>query len=298
MRKFYKSDFCSTKYANITGDIYHYTSVDGIIGILRNKELWFTNIYFLNDNQELFYTYKLIDEVTKEIKKDLKDAFYKKIKARQNYLLSEDYFDKEKDVWGRQEYYVASFSTDEDNLSLWNYYTKSDTTGYNLCFKDYAFCDHSIAQGKVCYSRIEQKQMLKDTILKYNTQYNSSPNREKIEIIRDLFYNFIIYSLFFKNEKYMIENEYRIVMPVCNSSTDEEENCYYRHKKGLIIPYIKFDLNKLKDNATQHLGKIIDKIKISPLNQGNITKYGVTRLAHCADLYDCEINFSEADMKY
>ena len=86
--------------------------------------------------------------------------------------------------------------------------------------------------------------MLKDTILKYNKKYNNAPNNEKKNIIRELFYNFIIYSLFFKNEKYMIENEYRIVMPVCNSSTDEEENCYYRHKKGLIIPYIKFDLKQ------------------------------------------------------
>ena len=71
MEKFYKSDFSSSEYAKVIRDIYHYTSVDGIIGILRNKELWFTNIYFLNDNQELFYTYKLIDEVIKEIKKEL-----------------------------------------------------------------------------------------------------------------------------------------------------------------------------------------------------------------------------------
>ncbi len=298
MGKFYKSDFCSTKYANITGDIYHYTSVDGIIGILRNKELWFTNIYFLNDNQELFYTYKLIDEVTKEIKKELSETFYKKIKARQNYLLSEDFFEQEKNVWGRHEYYVASFSTDNDSLALWNYYTKSDITGYNIGFKDYAFTDHSVAQGKVCYEKIKQKEMLKSTILKHYEQYNNSPNNEKKSVIRDLYYNFIIYSLFFKNEKYKIENEYRVVMTVCNSSPDEEKNCYYRHKKGLIIPYIKFDLNKLKSNSTKELREVIDKIKISPINQGKITKYGVTRLAHCADLYDCEITFSEADMKY
>ena len=47
MKNFYNSEFSSTKYAKIIGDIYHYTSVDGIIGILKNKELWFTNIYFL-----------------------------------------------------------------------------------------------------------------------------------------------------------------------------------------------------------------------------------------------------------
>lgn len=71
MKNFYNSEFSSTKYAKIIGDIYHYTSVDGIIGILKNKELWFTNIYFLNDNQELFYTYKLINEVVKEIKNNI-----------------------------------------------------------------------------------------------------------------------------------------------------------------------------------------------------------------------------------
>ena len=95
MKNFYNSEFSSTKYAKIIGDIYHYTSVDGIIGILKNKELWFTNIYFLNDNQELFYTYKLINEVVKEIKNDLSKTFYEKIKARKNYLLLFNF-----NVWG------------------------------------------------------------------------------------------------------------------------------------------------------------------------------------------------------
>ena len=194
MGEFYKTDFSSSKYAKFVHDIYHYTSVEGIIGILRNKELWFTNIYFLNDNQELFYTYKLIDEVLTEIQNDLSKAFLTRIKNRKNYLLSEDYFDKEMDVWGRHEYYVASFSTDEDNLALWNYYTKSDTTGYNICFKDYAFCEQAVAQGRVCYDKLEQKEMLKTTILKYNELYNKAHNNEKRSITLELFYNFIIYS--------------------------------------------------------------------------------------------------------
>lgn len=115
--------------------------------------------------------------------------------------MSEDYFDNESNVWGRQEYYVASFSTDKDSLALWNYYTKSDTTGYNICFKDYAFCDHSVAQGKICYNRIEQKQMLKDTILKYNKKYNNAPNNEKKILYGNYFIIllFIVYFLKMKN---------------------------------------------------------------------------------------------------
>ena len=47
----FRSDFeKNSKYISYHGDIFHYTSPEGLIGIIENKNLWFTNIYFLNDN--------------------------------------------------------------------------------------------------------------------------------------------------------------------------------------------------------------------------------------------------------
>lgn len=298
-RKFYTSDYSRSKYSATAGNISHYTSADGAIGILTNMELWLTNIYFLNDNQEMFYTYKLIKkEVLPAIKEQIDENFAKTISNYIEYLLSEEYFKEESKTLARNDFYIASFSLEEDNLSLWNYYTKTGATGYSLTFKDYMFMDHAVAQGKVCYNADEQKQMLINTILKYNTDYqNSQSEVKKGDVAKELIYNFKIYSLFFKAKKYEIEKEYRIIMTILTSTSEEEKECWYRQKNGLIIPYIKLDLKKLQENY-QEYDFIIDKITISPLNNGEITRYGIRRLTDCAGLYNCEIVFSEADMKY
>ena len=71
----FKPDFLDSKYAKIKEKIYHYTSAEGLMGIVQNKELWFTNIYFLNDNQEVFYTYNLLLDLIKELKGSIKKNY-------------------------------------------------------------------------------------------------------------------------------------------------------------------------------------------------------------------------------
>ena len=40
-------------------ELYHYTSPKALKGILKSNNLWFSNIYFLNDKSEMKYTYLL-----------------------------------------------------------------------------------------------------------------------------------------------------------------------------------------------------------------------------------------------
>jgi hypothetical protein len=42
--------------------LYHYTTADGLKGIVENDELWATSAYYLNDSTEIMYGYQLIDE--------------------------------------------------------------------------------------------------------------------------------------------------------------------------------------------------------------------------------------------
>ena len=292
-KDFYKSDYSDSEYAVIEKTIYHYTSAEGLIGIIKNQELWFTNIYFLNDNNEIFYTYRLIEDIIKELKDELVPKFHKKIKERCQYILGQDYFSSEKSVWYRPEYYVASFSLDNDNINLWNYYTKSNTTGYNIAFRSYHFMDRSLAQGLVCYEIDKQRNMIRATILKANEEYkNNSRNKE---IVDKLYDNFIIYSLFFKDYHYKNEKEYRIIISVRNQS-DEEKECCYKDNNGLITPYKKVDLKELGYEKYQE--NLIAGVKISPVNKGEITKYGVERLLSCSDIHFGEVTFSKINMKF
>src|SRR6266481_1848748 len=46
----------------------HYTSIEGAIGIVTGRDLWLTNSRFSNDDEELNYGHRLVDEVLAELK--------------------------------------------------------------------------------------------------------------------------------------------------------------------------------------------------------------------------------------
>ena len=45
--------------------IYHYTSINGLIGIIERKSIWATNILYLNDASELNYSKNILKEEIK-----------------------------------------------------------------------------------------------------------------------------------------------------------------------------------------------------------------------------------------
>src|SRR5712671_6860096 len=46
--------------------LYHYTSADGLLGMLEGRQLWATNVRFMNDTSELGYGIGLVREVLRE----------------------------------------------------------------------------------------------------------------------------------------------------------------------------------------------------------------------------------------
>ncbi len=91
----------------------HYTSSDGLIGILKNKEVWASNIAFLNDSEEVEHAIGYA-----------KNAIENKIRRGG---LSDNEIGILNAMHGRagnaaKRYYVASFSEDGNLLSQWRAY--------------------------------------------------------------------------------------------------------------------------------------------------------------------------------
>lgn len=100
--------------------VYHYTSSNGVLGIINSSKLFCTNINFLNDPTELKY-YK---EVLKEVFKVTPEC--NKIYS---LLYNQSY---EQNVLNPFQNYIVSFSANNDSLSMWNYYANGN--GYNIGF--------------------------------------------------------------------------------------------------------------------------------------------------------------------
>jgi hypothetical protein len=121
--------------------VYHYTTQKGLKGIIENKSLQFTNMFFLNDASEFKYTIDLAKEV---LKKKLDYAIgsligsHYNLKEQLNDIGSSikhvdilkkkeiiDYLDYKLDFFHEYDeaaYFVFSFSEDPDLLSQWRGY--------------------------------------------------------------------------------------------------------------------------------------------------------------------------------
>ena len=237
--------------------IYHYTSPSALLEILKTGKLWFSDIAYVNDESESNYTYKMMGELLSINETNIEQEFYIAILTEVENRLT----DKEPEtLWGythKKGFFIASFSNDRDNLSLWNYYTKNQNmAGYNIGFNKNII--HKISRvvlgkspyfvwGNVLYDQNKQKTMLSDALLDYNKVFISALAEEKKNVIDSFLGLLFVLSLFFKQEFFKSENEYRIVI---DNYIDPiiKHDCAYENKfreiNGFFVPYIETSFEK------------------------------------------------------
>jgi hypothetical protein len=139
-----KGRYSTTSWA---GEFYHYTSPEGLKGIMQNRTLFFTDCQYLNDYNERLSINGDLDKFWKDNHLKYDKEFFRLIKDIhvQNY---EDtgfsYMDGNKEpVICR--YFVLSTSHEDDSLSMWKYYAKDNAyNGYCLGLSTWALDDEWI----------------------------------------------------------------------------------------------------------------------------------------------------------
>lgn len=244
-------------------NIYHYTSESGFNSILFNSNdsenitLWASRYDCLNDKSEGEIILEIYKETCKELLSDGKidKTFYDIIvdlKPSDEVLFSFKPQQAKKSAMKKCERYIISFSTEEDSLPMWNYYSKGNYyEGFNIGFYSNEIIDMlqdvfadkfvNVWLGPVVYDKGKQKKVISDIILNlYNSDY---ANNEKF-LIGFISQRLFDLNLVFKNEKYKHENEVRIVIDVAENENDI--NVKYRTYKGYTIPYIEIKISKEK----------------------------------------------------
>lgn len=246
---------------------YHYTNASSLISILRNKEVWLSNVRFMNDTSELRYAVDLL-RTTSSSKVYPDPVIASAVKEH----ISKHMIPKLNERTSRQ--FVLSFSLDPDSLHLWNYYGKNDgyalavnieelmanVADHSVCLKDgddYTFSRYSFMHGKVLYAPDLQSQFTSEaidtlmTLIQVGTTLRRDPDLRTYANALTSF-AFILYAALYnmKSKLHEVENEYRIVV----IPDSDYSNVSFRDRQGLIVPYIQMG----------KVAKQIKKIVIGP----------------------------------
>lgn len=277
--------------------IYHYTSIEGLKSILKNKTLWLSDISFMNDESEMKYTFDLVCNYLDSVKKydgEFKDFIKKGLNNVKNNKNNEM----------RWSYYVISFSLNPDSLPIWIYYTKNqNSAGFNIEFdkdiiteviKNYSMM-HGCLSNKVLYNKKEQLSIIRTILNEYYKIYLKSPesiawNTPKKKSMVNAFSDLLLLSLFFKSSFFKNEEEYRIVIPVIQIKENLYIDLDFRINNGMLIPYVEVDFGKEL--------KCVKGITISPTQKSPLVERGLRDFVIAQQYKDLKISKSKIPLRY
>lgn len=236
--------------------LYHYTTQEGLLGILNQKALWATKIHFLNDSSELTSPLKDAKDILSKLEKE------KSGKEHDLILMMLDDIDS----WESVNICVCSFSQEGDRLSQWRAYG-APGSAYSIGFDPQELSEkaatHLFVLRKCKYfTPVEQKEFIADFIT------NTITNGMSGDRIGDFIGKFLNLVSTIKNKGFEEEVEWRLVsyQPVMSS----DKNFNFRPGKSMIIPYYSLPINL----------SCITEIIIGPSPHPELVKDAVGGLIH------------------
>ena len=249
--------------------LYHYTDLNALIGIVQNKELWMSNLWFLNDKNEYCEGLEIIKLELKNRKE--KHNIDKKVSIFLNTL------DSAIELLQKQTVYILSLTTNNDTLSQWRGYGNN---GINveldlLSISDVQLfpCIYDIAQQNEYVSHIFDKSIELFSATKESGKFHKEEwcnDREEEpywDAINTAGSGFIsmctVACALIKNNGFKEETEWRMI----KFSADK---IYFLSKGPFIRPYIKLKIEKI--------GKILKGIKIGQNPDVDLCKKSIEEL--------------------
>lgn len=228
--------------------LYHYTSAEGLTGILSTRSLWLTDLRYMNDLSELQYSRSLF---LKQIEDFLKLTSINDV--QRIFLDNISHLFRDPNLYPSM--YSASFCEDGNLLSQWRAY-RGRGGGYAIgidFFLTLRLLDKPCVLRKVVYDTEQQKKLIDKAIrsfLEFIEQFGSDikeakDQRDLATQMRDAFIGAVSDFMYtFKHPDFREEREWRLVHSYRFSPRFERgtEPPKFRTYEGNVIPYCTVSL--------------------------------------------------------
>jgi Protein of unknown function (DUF2971) len=257
--------------------LYHYTTQKGLLGIIKDRQIWATHTQYLNDRREFLHA---VDLVREEINRLLDEAqahyppglrpYSARTKALATMQGALSLSPQSINVC------VCSFSEERDSLSQWRAY--GGGSGFAVGFSGQALRAATEKQqwflAPCIYDPAAQRSLVRalvEEVLEEHLDGSLSEDQKEDSLLKAVGGNLLPYlnryAPILKDESFKEEREWRIISPPLFS-----QHLDYREGRSVIVPYYKLPL--CEDN--QHLE--LHGVVIGPTPDGDRSKSSLISL--------------------
>lgn len=267
----------SVRDRNYPGIIYHYTTADGLIGILESNEFWATALNYMNDASELTYAQRLIKDVIDSRQVAIVDPALRSLYERAARMVEPGY----------RVYYGVCFCHEGDLLSQWRAYgargggfaigLQADEIGLRskvpLCIR------------KVIYNPDDQRRLVEtllartgELLLELVQDEKLGPGGQALPVVVHFLEDHLAeYTFTFKNPAFQEEKEWRVVLPILPYEMDDVgRQTRFRNSGGMLVPFIPLNVGP---SVGPNAGRLpLARIVFGPTVDPDLTGKAVTGL--------------------
>jgi hypothetical protein len=257
---FINQKFRDTMFQHVD-QLYHYTNLEGLFGIIESNGFWATHIKYLNDSKEFLHGLELCHEVIDSFQEltSEQEQFFQSLKGK---LEEED-----------EDHFVISLCPNGDLLSQWRGYSGGQY-GVSLGFDIKKLTRYTtprdneyIFPQKVIYNREEQKEIIL-SILNIGLKYIESKGLDLYFLPREIARVMKYFIILFKDASFQEENEWRIVTTNFRDS-EGTHSVNFRVRKNVILPFVKLRFREAMKEEQVNLP--IQNIIVGPSESSEFT---------------------------
>jgi hypothetical protein len=280
--------------------VYHYTSLQGLLGITESKAIRATNILYLNDASELDYSKSLFCEEIQHLRKtNEKFKKHKTLDDSLGYFYLQSLEENMNTLFPSKQFsfFVSSFSEESDLLSQWRGYGKNGSgfsLGFSLNKLQECIKKSKIVMYQCIYKENDQRvairSLLKKTCDHFINEIGNSADKaaawdEKTKPIAVAFFlKFIQLAPLLKHPKFIEEKEWRVIAALQTEKIIKLIK--FRPGSHMIIPYIDINL------PTEDANLVIDELMVGPSNDSLLSAASVELMLKARSVVNRKLSHS------
>jgi len=277
-------------------NLFHYTDINGLNGLIETDALQASNVLFMNDSSEVFHSLDFITSCLEERFPDnaslapaqftVKIMFEQFIEHAENFAKA----------------YVSCFCKKDDLLSQWRAYGDGQTC-YSAKFSTRPFIAHSRPTtflGPVEYDPRKKRDWANKliegalrTFAKFDIDEAPLTGDTLTELIKYFSFPFMASALFMKHEAFKEEGEWRLVHFPSMQDGDPAP-IEFKTRAGIVVPYV--DLRVQNGDGSDSILPLT-QVLIGPSSSADMAKRGLLELLSKGQHSDVVVIVSETPLR-